>query len=446
MLTLEQDPTDSGDSQLTRLNDAILKELGSSWQDWRLLDPGRVASLSAGPWAEEASKLVHGEFADATVCVLNDPRLCRLVPFWLGMLASKDVKPLAILPVRHPLEVARSLQVQDGLTLDRGLLLWLRHVLDAEASSRRVPRSIIVLPRFLAGWRGEARRVAADLGIEWPHGIEDLGPDVDTFVTQELQRQRAGDEEALGHTRIHDWALTIYEAMTRLSEEPLSNSACVEIDRVRTQFESACRLFSPLAYERVAELEAAAAGAAAASAANEAERAGLKRDRARLTDMALAAKVERDAGSRLIAAKEGELATFREALATASGDMTQMVGGVAALTGIIGRQDDETSRLKAELDGAHEAAAREIEALQVGKGAAEAEARRLAADLAAMQAAARDAAAQHAEEAAQAQALLAAAQEAAARETGALQADKGAAEAEVQGLAALLHQCIPYQF
>jgi len=387
------------------------------------------------------------------------------------------VSPLAILPVRQPLEVARSLQARYGFTLNSGLLLWLRHVLDAEANSRRVPRSIVVRPRFFGNLRGEIRRIATDLGIDWPRDVEIAMPEIEAFLTHEFQREHVGEVEFQAHPEIYNWALTVYEAVVRLSEEPLANSACVEIERVREKFDNFCLSFASLTDKNVdylshafdstnglseaqaaeiarsddfhsaaaevavvmpsapeasdAEVTATSGASAAAGAAIPAERAELNLVRARLGDMAQAIKVERDTGSRLLAAKDGELATLKEAFAAVSAQMTQMARGIAALTGIIGRRDEETSRFKAHVAAAQDAATRETEALQAGKVAAEAEAQRLINDIAALQAAA----ALNAAAAAQAQAHTTALQDSAARETEALQAGKGAAEALGQRLA-----------
>jgi len=444
---------------MTELNDAILSELGSSWQDWRPLDLHGLSAVGAVGLSEKASRLIDAECRDVALSVLDDPRIGRLAPFWLNLLADKDIAPSAIIVVRHPLDVAQALRSQDGLSLNQGLLLWLRYVLDAEANSRGVPRSIVVWTRFVANPDAEVRRIASDLEMEWPTGIATAQSTFDALLANEPDRDGVGaDETVVGHPEIRGWAVTVYEAMVRLSEEPMANSAWVDLDRVRKQFESASGLLDALSAGRGAEpradvlpkaperqvasadtfagsAEEAIARAAEAIAQIEAERAELRLDRARLEDLVLAAKVEREAGSRLLAAKEGELGTLREALATASGELTQMVGGVSALTGIIGRQDEEISRLNAKFIAASEAAAQATETLQASMCAAEAEAERLGTELAFERNSARAAAAQHAQEIGEAEARLTASKEAAVREAEMMQAGIRAAEAEAERLA-----------
>lgn len=53
----------------------------------------------------------------------KDPRLCLTIDHWLGL---SQEPPRIVFIHRDPLEVARSLQVRNGFSLDRGLALWER--------------------------------------------------------------------------------------------------------------------------------------------------------------------------------------------------------------------------------------------------------------------------------------------------------------------------------
>ena len=60
--------------------------------------------------------------------------MCRLVPFWLHILDVEGIAPIAVLVLRSPGEVARSLAARNDFEAEIALLIWLRHVLDAEAT------------------------------------------------------------------------------------------------------------------------------------------------------------------------------------------------------------------------------------------------------------------------------------------------------------------------
>ena len=56
----------------------------------------------------------HGTWA------LKEPRLCFLLPFFQSALRN----PLAIITIRHPIEVAKSLRRRNGFPVRAGLALW----------------------------------------------------------------------------------------------------------------------------------------------------------------------------------------------------------------------------------------------------------------------------------------------------------------------------------
>ena len=125
------------------LHERILAELGSSWHDLAPLSPAWLDSELARTLVQEMATLVEEEFGDAPLFVLKDPRISRLIPFWLRALDVLAIAPVFVLPVRNPLEVADSLSQAESIERQRGLLIWLNSVLHAEYGSREFPRSVI---------------------------------------------------------------------------------------------------------------------------------------------------------------------------------------------------------------------------------------------------------------------------------------------------------------
>jgi hypothetical protein len=138
---------------LQHLNDAILASAGSSWDDWRAFNQDWSLSAEAEEFEEKVVATLSEEFGAARRIMVNDPRICRMVPFWRRVFDRAGYAVHVILPVRSPLEVASSLRLRDGFPTSKGLLLWLRHLLDAEAASRCLPRAVLLWPDFLADWR-----------------------------------------------------------------------------------------------------------------------------------------------------------------------------------------------------------------------------------------------------------------------------------------------------
>jgi hypothetical protein len=61
------------------LNDEILAAGGSHWDDWRPFDPGRIDSALAFTLKTRARSALIREFGEASLAVIKDPRICRLI-------------------------------------------------------------------------------------------------------------------------------------------------------------------------------------------------------------------------------------------------------------------------------------------------------------------------------------------------------------------------------
>lgn len=225
--------------EIIHLNDRILQAGESWWNDWRPFDERKISDAQREAFEDDIIRTVGSEFGDASTIVLKDPRCCRLWSFWEPALIRAGYKPLYILPIRAPLEVARSLMARNGFSLAEGLVLWLRHVLEAERSTRGRPRLISLWARFMADWRSELRR--AEQALTWTapdlEGVE--GDAVDEFLQPDLRRQRSNDE---GGREGHVWADEAFRLMTKLATNDHPDVQA-ELDSFSSVFETSCDLY-----------------------------------------------------------------------------------------------------------------------------------------------------------------------------------------------------------
>lgn len=228
---------------ITAMHDELLASAGSRWDDWRPFNPDWYVTPAATQFKERAKALLASEFGEAPAFVLKDPRICRFARFWFEIFAEEGITPRLVLPVRLPLEVARSLKTRGGSPLSYGLLLWLRHALDAELVTRGMPRVILPWNSFLKDWRVETARIAQELGIHWPKQSDFTAADIDSFLTAELKHENVSADDARVHPDMHEWVSAACDALLELAREPVSNSARVRLDEVRAKFDDASHLF-----------------------------------------------------------------------------------------------------------------------------------------------------------------------------------------------------------
>ncbi len=266
---------------ITLLDNALLESAGSRWDDWRKFNESWYRSPAFESFHGRAAALLQSEFAGAYLSVLKDPRICRFVPFWLDILKAADASPRIVMPIRSPLEVAQSLQEVHGISIVTGALIWLRHVLDAEAQTRTLRRSIFTWDQFLSDWRQVVDKIASDTALSWPRLSDRAAEEIEGFISKGLVHNRVEHAALIAHSTIHEWIITAYEALLELARNPFSNSAVERLNEVRRAFDDACAVFGPVLASYEIRVEQSAEQVAA-----------IRDDQSRLTSRLAAADAE----------------------------------------------------------------------------------------------------------------------------------------------------------
>jgi hypothetical protein len=234
---------------LMRFHDELLASAGSRWHDWRKFNPAWYRSPPAYTFKQRAKEIFEAEFGKAPLPILKDPRICRFAPFWIDVLKEIGATPRMVIPIRSPLEVALSLKKRDSMSLAKGLLLWLRHVLDAELATRSNPRSIFSWSGLLSDWRRISDKICLDTGLSWPRLSECSAQEVEQFLSCEMVHHKTQPAELIAHSDVNDWTILTYEALTELMRDPSSNSASERLDEIREQFDKSCAVFGRVLIE-----------------------------------------------------------------------------------------------------------------------------------------------------------------------------------------------------
>lgn len=223
------------------LQDRLLASAGSTWSDYRSFPASWYQSPKADEFCHEVKDLLISEYGSSSFFILKDPRNCRLVPFWRDLLTRMEVRQLFVHTHRNPLEVARSLQKRDGFDLEYGCLLWLRHVLDAEAGSRGLCRSFTSYDRLLASWPAEVEKIARDLSIQWPRYHTANLPRLDEMIRPDLRRN---DTPAVTESKVFaTWFRDVLAVMDRWAAHGERVEDHAVLDRIRQSFDDSVEVF-----------------------------------------------------------------------------------------------------------------------------------------------------------------------------------------------------------
>lgn len=220
-------------SDIADTNDEALLALGSAWDDVLVKEDGWWQRDCLARYAQRIRKYIRRDFADSPLWAVKDPRVCRLLPWWLQILATEGVEPCFLFVLRSPAEVFRSLHRRDGFSRDKAYLLWILHYLEAERWSRGRARAVIAFERFLDQPRAEFERVERELGLAFPLSPSAAASCLDQFISQDLRHH----QESAGHdaespilTLAHD-LYTILMRATRESQAALAPEALDELQR-----------------------------------------------------------------------------------------------------------------------------------------------------------------------------------------------------------------------
>lgn len=221
---------------IAEFNDAVLDSAGSSWNDCQAINPDWFNSLVYAGFASQARELLLSEFGNSPLFVFKDPRTCRLARLWLEAFDAEAIKSGIVVPLRHPDEVADSLERRDNMGLGYGRLLWLRHVLDAEAGTRGRNRIFTTYHELLADWRGVMKKLSERFDLIWPRNSMMSATEADEFLRKRDLRADASEKIREGADLV-SWLNNVYSITTKWSILGEDASDYPLLDRTREEFD-----------------------------------------------------------------------------------------------------------------------------------------------------------------------------------------------------------------
>lgn len=251
--------------RIMNFNEKLLNALGSDWKDLSPIDTGAVYGQVLESFMADAVQLLHEEFSAARLPLLKDPRICRLVNFWTEALLRAGYRPLYIHTHRNPLEMADSLAKRDDIPIEVGLLIWMRHVLDAEAATRGKARAFTNYKALLGNWSTQIEQIEQELGLKFHRKSERVHQEISDFVSDALHHQKRGGEEVQKSPHVAKMVREVFTILEGWIEGRAIEADYERLDQLRHRLDIALDPIAifmraqdnvrTLASEREAELE-----------------------------------------------------------------------------------------------------------------------------------------------------------------------------------------------
>lgn len=215
----------------------LLPALGKSWHslgqiEWRRLSDEGHAKLQA-----EAVTIVRTNYnPQHSLSVLKEPRIARLLPFWLPVLLRCGFGCKLVLPVRDPLSTARSLRARDGFPIEYGEMLYARSWLSILSDSEGIPKTFLALEAIFQNPEMTLLKAADDLGLVVP---EEFRLKVHTFKEAFLEHSllHHKPEHTAETTRSPTVATRIYHVLSSALTIPDDVSLSRKVEEIGEDFD-----------------------------------------------------------------------------------------------------------------------------------------------------------------------------------------------------------------
>ena len=174
-------------NRIVALSDEMLGVHSSDWFDPRPFPRRWFANEEAMTFVDRAAALLENDYEGAPLIVVKDPRICRLVPIYTAALERAGYSARFVVTLRHPIEVIESLRRLVGTAPLVSELIWIRHILEMEASTRNALRVWVTYDNLLENWYPIQAMIAAKLDILWPKSPDRVAEEIAEFLEPNLR-------------------------------------------------------------------------------------------------------------------------------------------------------------------------------------------------------------------------------------------------------------------
>ena len=179
--------------EVNNLNERLLVFLGGAWDrvEFTLPREGDIAD----DFIHDARAIIDSEYGGEETILIKDPRIGVLAPLWHQALTSAGYRPVYVVPVRNPLEVANSLHARGDMSVRDGLSLWHDYMKRIVSFADAAPDvTFISFEEIFKDWRSAVRAISDRLDV--PLNVRRRAEEADEFLDPKLHRQKS-DRSAL---------------------------------------------------------------------------------------------------------------------------------------------------------------------------------------------------------------------------------------------------------
>ncbi len=178
------------------INENLLAQINSSWEDI-FFDESKLSHIKD---TDELKRILKNEFEKSSIFAIKDPRLAYLFPVYEKVLKELNIDIKIIIPYRNPIEVATSLESRNHFSLEKGMLLWLYHILLSEKFSRNYKRVFIEFNELISNTKNVIQVMSKELELDFNSAYNKNKKDISDFLDPGIKHHNISIDDLPSNT------------------------------------------------------------------------------------------------------------------------------------------------------------------------------------------------------------------------------------------------------
>ncbi|MHB1947471.1 MAG: sulfotransferase family protein [Gammaproteobacteria bacterium] len=206
-----------------RVNKKILHAIFDTWESIKIIQPAEFETTPIKEIRASAINLIKQRLSSSEQWGFKDPRTVRLLPFWRSVFAELNVNDNYLIALRNPLASAHSLHNLTGIDMEKGLLLWLAHLIPAIDETRGKKRMVVNYNSMLENPHFQLERMRKHLDINTDVSSREIEQYAKDFLDKKMQHYEYTFEDLKSHpaAKVVPLCLRTYELLTKLANDEL---------------------------------------------------------------------------------------------------------------------------------------------------------------------------------------------------------------------------------
>lgn len=214
------------DREIGQINARIFATLNLHRYSISLVNPDDLVGDKLAALREEATRIIAERIATSDNWAFKDPLTVKLLPFWQAIFKNLNLKEHYIIALRNPLASAESYKKLTKSDLEKGLLLWITHLIPAIMQTHEHNRMVVSYDLIMQNPEQQLMRIKQQLAIPFilePTAIEGFKND---FLDKKLHHYGCTQEQLQKHPAITatPFCIPAYDFLLRLAEDKMAFS------------------------------------------------------------------------------------------------------------------------------------------------------------------------------------------------------------------------------